>query len=84
MVQQFNTNDIDMANDDNEDGKTYLFKQSIDLFYGDEGDDFTITDNRAHSDQDDQFDTTVGLLQEILLNPQFEQMQKSFFNKHCL
>ena len=69
MVQQFNTNDIDMGNDDNEDGKTYLSKRSIDLFYGDEGDDFTITDKRAHSDQDDQFDTTVGLLQEILLNP---------------
>ena len=69
MVQQFNTNDIDMANDDNEDGKTYLSKRSIDLFYGDEGGDFTITDNGAHTDQDDQFDTTVGLLQEILLNP---------------
>ena len=34
--------------------------------------------------EDDKFDVTVGALQEILMDEDFERMQKEFSNKHCL
>ena len=33
---------------------------------------------------DDKFDVTVGALQEILMDENFEKMQRAFTNKHCL
>ena len=33
---------------------------------------------------DDKFDMYVGVLQEVLLEPQFEKMTKSFSNKNCM
>ena len=33
---------------------------------------------------DDRFDTIVGFLQDILLDPKFEQMCKDFSHKYCM
>lgn len=34
--------------------------------------------------EDNEFDTTVGVLQEILLDENFERMQKQFCNENCM
>ena len=36
------------------------------------------------SDADDKFDEIVGQLQDILMDADFEQMQKSFCNQNCM
>jgi ADP-ribosylation factor 2-binding protein len=53
-----------------------------DLFGDDE--DFEIMDDGNHNEGDDKFDEIVGALQDILLDPAFEKMQKDFFNSNCL
>ena len=45
-----------------------------------EDEDFEILDNGEHNADDDKFDETVGALQELLIDPEFEKMQKSFFD----
>jgi len=52
------------------------------LFGDDE--DFEIMDDGNHNEGDDKFDEIVGALQDILLDPAFEKMQKDFFNSNCL
>ena len=34
--------------------------------------------------EDNEFDTIVGALQEVLLDEKFEFMQKKFCNDHCM
>ena len=36
------------------------------------------------SNEDNWFDDTVGILQEILLDEKFEMIQKNFFNENCM
>lgn len=43
-----------------------------------EGEDFEFANNGAGNEDDDYFDEVVGCLQEILLDPQFDSMQKGF------
>lgn len=35
------------------------------------------------NEEDDEFDSIVGTLQEIVLDPQFVQLQNNFFQKNC-
>ena len=52
----------------------------IDLF--DEGEfEFKAS---GQDENDDKFDMYVGVLQEVLLEPEFEKLTKSFSNKHCM
>lgn len=51
--------------------------------FGDD-EDFEIMDDGNHNEGDDKFDEIVGALQDILLDPAFEKMQKDFFNSNCL
>ena len=46
---------------------------------GDEG-EFEVVDGGNNNPDDDYFDQVVGSIQEILLDPEFEKMQKSFVN----
>ena len=50
---------------------------------GDEA-DFEVVDGGNNNPDDDYFDQVVGSIQEILLDPEFEKMQKSFVNQHCM
>ena len=34
--------------------------------------------------EDNEFDSTVGVLQEILLDENFERLQKHFCNENCM
>lgn len=49
-----------------------------------EGEDFEFTNSGAGNEDDDYFDEVVGCLQEILLDPQFDSMQKKFSTQHCM
>ena len=48
-----------------------------------EEEDFEISNYGAGNTEDDRFDEIVGVLQEIVLEPDFEKLQRSFLNKHC-
>ena len=41
-------------------------------------------DDSGLNAEDDRFDQIVGVLQEILLDPKFEQMTKDFAIKYCM
>ena len=63
--------------------QSYLINQNIgeiDLF---DEDEFEIKASGEDAG-DDKFDMYVGVLQEVLLEPQFEKMTKSFSNKNCM
>ena len=34
--------------------------------------------------EDNEFDTIVGVLQEVLLDEEFERIQSKFCNQHCM
>ena len=68
------------------DGKTSLILKLGSEFQIDgveDDEEFTFTGN-SHTAEDDKFDEVVGTLQEILIDPKFEKLQKQFFDKHCL
>ena len=51
---------------------------------GDDGDEeFAITNSGGNED-DDHFDHVVGCLQEIILDPEFDRMQKQFGVENCM
>ena len=45
---------------------------------------FEIVDGGKKNEEDDEFDQIVGCLQEILMDPSFDKMQREFSNKHCM
>lgn len=45
---------------------------------------FEIVDNGNQNPEDDYFDQVVGCIQEILLDEEFERMQKAFSTEHCM
>lgn len=45
---------------------------------------FEVVNSGAGNEDDDYFDQVVGCLQDIILNPQFDQMQKSFSVENCM
>jgi len=49
----------------------------------DDLEDFEVTNHGGDAD-DDYFDTVVGCLQEIILDEDFDRMQKSFSIEHCM
>ncbi|CAI2380417.1 unnamed protein product [Moneuplotes crassus] len=49
-----------------------------------EEDEFEISCYGETNQEDDKFDEFVGALQEIVINPEFETIQNSFFNKNCI
>jgi len=49
---------------------------------GDE--DFEFTDTGGHNQEDDEFDELVGALQDIVLDPEFEEQQREFLEKNCM
>ena len=50
----------------------------------DDGDEDFDVMHAGGNEADDKFDITVGALQEILMDEEFEKMQTAFSNKHCL
>ena len=51
----------------------------------DDGDlDFEMANHGGGNEDDDYFDQVVGCLQEIILDPEFDRMQKSFSNSNCM
>ena len=52
-------------------------------FQDGEDEDFCI-ESANQNEGDDRFDTIVGVLQEILLDPKFESMTKDFSHKYCM
>lgn len=51
----------------------------------DDGDlDFEMVNNGTGNEDDDYFDQVCGSLQEILMDPEFESMQKSFSTQNCM
>ena len=38
----------------------------------------------GQNDGDDKFDMYVGVLQDILLDPEFEKLTKQFTHKYCM
>ena len=40
--------------------------------------------NTGGNEDDDYFDQVVGCLQEIILDPSFDSMQKTFSRQHCM
>jgi hypothetical protein len=67
----------------------YLYKPTITdqgfQFEGMEGmeDEFEIS-NAGGNEEDSNFDQIVGTLQEIILDPSFNEMQKKFCNRNCM
>ena len=49
---------------------------------GDE--DFEFTDTGGHNQEDDEFDELVGALQDIVLDPEFEEQQREFLERNCM
>ena len=49
-----------------------------------EGEDFAISNYGAGNEEDDYFDNVVGCLQEIILDPEFDGMQKRFSTENCM
>lgn len=47
-------------------------------------DDFEVVNNGGNNEEDDYFDQVVGCLQEIILDPEFDRMQKGFGNDNCM
>ena len=45
---------------------------------------FELVDNGNQNPDDDYFDQVVGCIQEILLDEEFERMQKAFSTEHCM
>ena len=45
---------------------------------------FELADNGNQNPDDDYFDQVVGCIQEILLDEEFERMQKAFSTEHCM
>ena len=45
---------------------------------------FEIVDSGHKNEGDDEFDEVVGYLQEILMDPSFDKMQRDFCNRHCM
>lgn len=50
----------------------------------DDGVDFEVANHGAGNEDDDYFDQVVGSLQELILDPEFETMQKKFSTSNCL
>ena len=50
----------------------------------DDGENFEITNTGAGNEDDDYFDQVVGCLQEIILDEEFDQMQKNFSVANCM
>ena len=46
--------------------------------------EFEVVDSGNQNPDDDYFDQVVGCIQEILIDPEFEKMQKQFVNQHCM
>jgi len=46
--------------------------------------DFNIVNSGGTNEDDDYFDQVVGCLQDIILDPEFDRMQKSFGNDNCM
>ena len=46
--------------------------------------DFDISNYGAGNEDDDHFDHVVGVLQEIILDPEFDTMQKRFSAENCM
>ena len=54
-------------------------------FQFDEGDGGEIDiEAGGQNENDDKFDTTVGALQEILMDAKFDSMLKEFCRRHCM
>jgi ADP-ribosylation factor 2-binding protein len=51
---------------------------------GDDEELFEIVDRGHKNEGDDEFDEVVGCLQEILMDPSFDKMQRDFCNRHCM
>ena len=54
------------------------------LMMDDNEDEFEISCYGQTNAEDDRFDAFVGSLQEIVINEEFEDLQNSFFKKHCI
>lgn len=46
--------------------------------------DFEMANHGTGNEDDDYFDQVVGCLQEIILDPDFDRMVKTFSNQHCM
>jgi len=44
----------------------------------------TVYKSSGDNKEDNDFDNTVGVLQDILLDQHFEHMQKTFCNENCM
>lgn len=51
---------------------------------GEDEAEFELTSTGAGNEDDDHFDQVVGCLQEIILDADFERMQKNFSTEHCM
>jgi len=50
----------------------------------DDGEEFAISHDGGGDVDDDYFDHVVGCLQDIILDPEFDRMQKNFSTQHCM
>ena len=50
----------------------------------DAAEDFEFTDTGGHNQDDDEFDELVGALQDIVIDPDFEEQQREFLEKNCM
>ena len=46
--------------------------------------EFEVVNSGTGNEDDDYFDEVCGCLQELLLNPEFDTMQKQFSTQHCM
>jgi The ARF-like 2 binding protein BART. len=53
------------------------------LLGGDE-DEFEFSNAGGQNKEDDEFDTIVGALQDIVIDEEFEMLQNDFLDKHCM
>jgi len=46
--------------------------------------DFEFIDLGGQNKEDDEFDTLMGILQDIVIDPTFEGQQNEFLEKYCM
>eukprot|EP00274_Cyanoptyche_gloeocystis_P005538 CAMPEP_0196667802 /NCGR_PEP_ID=MMETSP1086-20130531/65280_1 /TAXON_ID=77921 /ORGANISM="Cyanoptyche gloeocystis , Strain SAG4.97" /LENGTH=391 /DNA_ID=CAMNT_0042005161 /DNA_START=88 /DNA_END=1264 /DNA_ORIENTATION=- len=70
-VQEEDTDDVDIVDED------------MDIFEDEDDEEFSL-EGTGGSKADAKFDLTVGALEEIVMDPDFTQKQRSFILKHCV
>jgi len=67
---------ISCAGEDMEDDEDFIFSN--------QGKNISINGHSGENKEDNEFDHIVGVLQEILLDENFEHIQKKFCNDNCM